>query len=91
MKLTKTHLRRIIKEEKQKLFESGLLSSEFDSWSEVDEILAGLPDDHYDELELCAFEIAEAFGRDIDSDHASYIIAVLVKLVLPRLKNKGIV
>tara|TARA_Y100000992_G_C21026512_1_gene378281 strand:+ start:174 stop:467 length:294 start_codon:yes stop_codon:yes gene_type:complete len=97
MKLSRRKLRRIIREEKQKLFESqydtsGLNTDEFESWAEVDQILADLSDKEYFMLEQCAYDLADAFGKtSYDSESASYVVAVLVKVVIPKLKSASIV
>ena len=95
MRLTKRQLRKIIREEKQILLEgqydtSGLNTRYFESWSEVDQILADLPEEDYHILERCAYDLSEACGKRADSEDAAYIVATLVKVVLPKLKTAGI-
>ena len=97
MRLTKRQLRKIIREEKHRLFEgqydtSGLNTDYFKSWSEVDQLIADLSNEEYHILEQCAYDLADAFGKTTyDSESASYVVAILVKVVLPKLKKAGIV
>ena len=97
MKLSRRELRRIIREEKQRLLEgqydtSGLNTDYFESWSEVDQLIADLSDEEYHILEQCAYDLADAFGKTTyDSESASYVVAILVKVVIPKLKKAGIV
>ena len=96
MRLTKRQLRKIIREEKHRLLESqyetGILNTnEFESWAEVDQIIADISDEDYHTLEQCAYDLADASGRQTDSEGAGYIVAVLVKVIIPKLKRAGIV
>ena len=96
MRLTKRQLRRIIREEKHRLLESqydtGILNTdEFESWAEVDQIIADISDEDYHILEQCAYDLADSFGTTTDSEDAGYVVAVLVKIIIPKLKKAGIV
>ena len=84
MKLTKRQLKRIIKEERQKLLEVNI------SDNEVDQIIDPLTVEVYDVLEECAYDLAEAFGSQIESEDAGYIVAVLLKVIVPKLKEAGV-
>ena len=83
MKLTKRQLRKIIREEKQKLMET-----DFSSMGE-DEILEALSEEEYSALEVIVYVLGEeVFGvNNMGADDAGYCIAVMLQQVFPLLQN----
>ena len=83
MKLTKRQLRKLIREEKQKLMET-----DFSSMGE-DEIIQALSDEEYAQLEVIVYVLGEeVFGvNNMGAEDAGYCIAVLLQQVFPLLRD----
>lgn len=82
MKLTKRQLRRIIREEKQKLLES-----DFSRMGE-DEILDALSPEEYGALESVAYTLAEdAFDQIIGPEEASFVVTFMLQHIFPMISN----
>ena len=83
MKISKRQLKRIIREEKQKLMET-----DFSNMGE-DEILEALSEEEYSALEVIVYVIGEeVYGvNNMTADDAGYCIAVLLQQVFPLLRN----
>ena len=83
MRITKRQLRKIIREERQKLMET-----DFSSMGE-DEIIQALSEEEYAQLEIIVYVLGEeVFGvNNMGAEDAGYCIAVLLQQVFPLLKT----
>ena len=82
MRLTKRELKRIIREEKQKLLES-----DFSRMGE-DEIIDALSPEEYSALESVAYTLAEdAFDQVIGPDEAGFVVAFMLQHIFPMISN----
>ena len=82
MKISKRQLKRIIREEKRKLFET-----DYSSMSE-DEIIDSLSNEDYAVLEGLAYTLADEISdATIGADEASYIVTLLLQKIFPEISN----